>query len=90
VCYYISIITKIDDLEKRFGARFAQPDLYKPFYHVSGFSSPFFPVILNEDTHAIKLFQWGLVPFWTRDERVANIIRFRTFNARAEVQGEQH
>ena len=89
MCYNISIITKMDDLEKRFGARFAKPDLYKPFYHVSGFSSPFLPVILNEDIHAIELFQWGLVPFWTRDERSANIIRFRTLNARAETVFEK-
>jgi putative SOS response-associated peptidase YedK len=79
----------MDDLEKRFGARFTQPDLYKPFYHVSGFSSPFLPVILNEDIHAIELFQWGLVPFWTKDERLANIIRFRTLNARAETVFEK-
>ncbi|MFC1970723.1 SOS response-associated peptidase [Chloroflexota bacterium] len=89
MCYNISIITKMDDLEKRFGARFTQPDLYKPLYHVSGFSAPFLPVIPNEDIHAIELFQWGLVPFWTRDKRSANIIRFRTLNARAETVFEK-
>ncbi len=89
MCYNISIITKMDDLEKRFGARFTQPDLYKPFYHVSGFSVPFLPVIPNEDIHAIEVFQWGLVPFWTKDEKSANIIRFRTLNARAETVFEK-
>ena len=89
MCYNISITTKMDDLEKRFGARFTQPDLYKPFYHVSGFSAPLLPVIPNEDIHAIELFQWGLVPFWTKDERSAHIIRFRTLNARAETVFEK-
>ena len=89
MCYNISIITKMDDLEKRFGARFTQPDLYKPFYHASGFSAPFLPVIPNEDIRAIELFQWGLVPFWTKDERSANTIRSRTLNARAETVFEK-
>ena len=62
MCYNISIITKIGDLEKHFGARFTQPDLYKTFYHALGFSAPFLPVIPNEDIHAIELFQLGLVP----------------------------
>ena len=87
MCYNISIITKIDDLEKRFGARFRHPEVFKPLYHVSGFSAPFLPVIPSEDIHAIELFQWGL--FWTKDEKSANIIRFRTLNARAETVFEK-
>ena len=89
MCYNISIITEMDDLEKRFGATFKHTQVFKPFYHVSGFSAPFLPVILNEDIHAIELLQWGLVPFWTKDERSANIIRFRTLNARAETLFEK-
>jgi len=65
VCYNISVITKMNDLEKRFGARFAQPDLYRPFHHVSGFSAPFLPVISNEDITSIEMFLDSVYPFLT-------------------------
>jgi putative SOS response-associated peptidase YedK len=85
LCYHISLTKSSDYLEKRFDARFDQPSLFSPVYHSSGFSAPHHPVISNEAVHSIQFFQWGLIPFWTKDETAAERIRTSTLNARAET-----
>ena len=85
MCYSISITVKTDDLEKRFGATFKESNSFEPIYHASGFSTPFIPVISNENVNVIECYQWGLIPFWIKDEKAASNIRFRTLNARAET-----
>jgi putative SOS response-associated peptidase YedK len=74
-----------DYLEMRFQATFENPELFKPIYHVSAFSTPYFPIISNEKPDKIQLFQWGLIPFWVKDEKTANKLRFQTFNAKSET-----
>jgi putative SOS response-associated peptidase YedK len=85
LCYHTSLARSRDYLEKRFQAKFEQPNLFEPIYHHSGFSAPLHPVIANESIRSIQLFQWGLVPFWTKDEAAAERIRSNTLNARAET-----
>ena len=89
MCFNASISKDIDYIEKRFDAEFEEPDMFEPIYHVSAFSAPYFPVISNERVEKIRLFQWGLVPYWTKDERYADEIRFKTGNARAETIHEK-
>jgi putative SOS response-associated peptidase YedK len=85
MCYHTSLTRSKDYLEKRFQAKFEQADLFEPIYHDSGFSAPLHPVIADESIESIRFFQWGLVPFWTRDEAAAERIRTQTLNARAET-----
>jgi putative SOS response-associated peptidase YedK len=85
LCYHTSLARSADYLEKRFQAKFEQRNLFEPIYHHSGFSTPLHPVIANESVQSISLFQWGLVPFWTKDEVSAERIRTETLNAKAET-----
>ena len=85
MCYNISLTRSIDYLEYRFHAKFVEPSAYTPLYHSHAFSAPYHPAINSEDVGLIHLFQWGLIPFWTKDEDAANRIRFNTVNARAET-----
>ena len=85
MCYHTSLARNADYLEKRFQAKFEQRNLFEPIYHSSGFSAPLHPVIANESSQSISLFQWGLIPFWTKDENAAERIRTSTLNARAET-----
>jgi len=85
LCYHTSLARSADYLEKRFHAKFEQSNLFEPIYHHSGFSAPHHPVISNEEAHSIQFFQWGLIPFWTKDESAAERIRTQTLNARAET-----
>ena len=41
----------------------------------------YMPVITNEDSNKINLLHWGLVPYWTKDKKIAN----KLINARFET-----
>lgn len=85
MCFDISYALKREDIELRFDTRFQDPDSYEPVYHVSAFSLPSVPVITNEEERRIKMLKWGMIPFWVRDQKTAEDIRLKTFNARSET-----
>jgi putative SOS response-associated peptidase YedK len=85
MCFDISYALKKEDIENRFDAKFIEPDVYEPMYHVSAFNLPKVPVITNEEPENIQMLNWGLIPFWVKDEKTAGDIRQKTFNARSET-----
>jgi putative SOS response-associated peptidase YedK len=89
MCYTIKIDLTREQLEKRFGAKMDQPDVYKPGERISAFSLPRLPVICSEDPDKISLFFWGLIPFWVKDDKQAGDIRMKTFNAKSETLAEK-
>ena len=89
MCFDISYALKKEDIELRFDTKFQEPDMYEPVYHVSAFSLPKVPVIINEESRVIKMLNWGLVPFWIKDEKSMESIRQKTFNARSETMFEK-
>jgi putative SOS response-associated peptidase YedK len=85
MCYTISInLTRIE-LEKRFGVKLEKGRDIHPRYYVSAFQLPFVPVITGVLPDQVQEMQWGLIPFWVKDEKTASEIRLKTFNARAET-----
>jgi len=56
----------------------------KPIFHTTGFDHPQLAVITNEKPDEFSLFEWGLIPFWTKNQDDANGIRNKTINARGE------
>lgn len=52
-------------------------------YRVNAFSFPDCPVIISDPE--IQSYKWGLIPFWTKDEKQANEIKRMTLNARADT-----
>lgn len=89
MCFDISYALKKDEIEERFCAKFERTKLFKPAYHVSAFSLPDVPVITNEKSDSIQLLTWGLIPHWSKGEEIADKIRMKTFNARAETLFEK-
>jgi putative SOS response-associated peptidase YedK len=73
------------DIEQRFGAKFKHPESYRQVYSASAFTYPQMPIITNDGTNTIEFFQWGLIPFWVKDNETAMKIRPQTLNARAET-----
>lgn len=55
-------------------------------YFVSGFAHPHLPVINSE---GIRIFEWGLVPFWIKDIAGARDIGSKTLNAVGETVFEK-
>ena len=85
MCYTVNINLTRNELEKRFGARFSEPSSFRPGYYFNAFELPDLPVIQSEDPESIRMFKWGLIPFWVKDYQAAEDIRRKTFNARMET-----
>ena len=61
------------------------PEIYNRVYSASAFTFPLIPIISNENPKHIEFYQWGLIPFWVKDNHTGDKIRQRTLNARAET-----
>jgi len=89
MCYTIKIDLTREELELRFGARIEQPDAYKTYGRVNAFSLPQLPVICSDDPAMIRLYHWGLIPYWVKDPNQAGEMRTKTFNAKSETLAEK-
>jgi putative SOS response-associated peptidase YedK len=89
LCYTIKIDLSREQIEKRFRASLQQPELYSPGYKFSAFSLPLLPVVCNDSPDQIRLYAWGLIPFWVKDAETADALRRRTFNAKSETLAEK-
>ncbi|UCH13733.1 MAG: SOS response-associated peptidase, partial [Bacteroidales bacterium] len=89
MCYTIEINLTREQIEKRFKANFINDPDFEPKKRVSAFTLPDLPVICSNSTDEVRLFTWGLIPFWVKNEEDAKSIRTKTFNARAETIAEK-
>jgi putative SOS response-associated peptidase YedK len=89
MCYTVKIDMTREELEKRFGAKMENPEKYQTGQRIHAFSLPRLPVICQDDPDKIRLFVWGLIPFWIKDASVADELRKKTFNAKSETLAEK-
>lgn len=89
MCYTIKIDLTREQIEKRFRANLEQPGLFSPGEKFSAFALPSLPVICNDSPDRVKLYAWGLIPFWVKDAETADALRRRTFNAKSETLAEK-
>lgn len=54
-------------------------------HFVSGFAHPELLIFANDKPFEPQTFQWGLIPFWTKDLKAAQTIANQTLNARSET-----
>jgi putative SOS response-associated peptidase YedK len=84
MCFHSKLTKSAQELEHRFKATFKDKDAYKPSIY-NGFQFPRTPVICNQKPEEIRLFQWGLIPSWAKDDS----IKKNTLNARIETINEK-
>jgi len=84
MCFTVNVNLIKEELENRYGATLIDPDKYRPSYYYHAFGLPDIPAICSDSPSRIKLLKWGLIPSRTKSIADANVIRFKTFNARAE------
>lgn len=88
MCYHYSSYLTAKQIRDRFGLKqpeTAQPTLFEPVHHVSGFIHPKMPVVYHDGRGGVlDFFYWGLIPRWSKNEEFAQSIRSKTLNARAE------
>lgn len=58
-------------------------DIINEQYHVNAFNFPKYPIITTSDE--VEIFNWGLIPFWVKNEEDADEIKRMTLNARADT-----
>jgi putative SOS response-associated peptidase YedK len=85
MCFTVNVNLIKEELENRYGATLIDPDNYRPSYYYQAFGLPSLPAICSEKPSEIQLLKWGLIPSWTKSSDQANIVRFKTFNARSET-----
>ena len=84
MCFTVNVNLIKEELQNRYGATLIDPDKYRPSYYYHAFGLPSLPAICSGDTSRIQLLKWGLIPSWTKGIDQANIISYKTFNARSE------
>lgn len=88
MCYDITYLTKRQlDYANRYGRKEDFDDIKKRLpavYHTNGFQHKSVPVISSEDDSCVKLYEWGLIPFWTNRADLS-VIQNKTLNARGET-----
>lgn len=84
MCFTVNVNLIKEELENRYGATLIDPDKYRPSYYYHAFGIPSLPAICSGEPSKIQLLKWGLIPAWTKGIDQANIIRYKTFNARSE------
>jgi putative SOS response-associated peptidase YedK len=75
MCGRYVLVQKIEVLEKRYNATFADPETYVPSYNIgAGHRSP---VITSDNPREIRMLRFGLSPFWAKKKMLL-------LNARSE------
>jgi putative SOS response-associated peptidase YedK len=89
MCFTVAIHASREEIEKRFNSSFDEPENFVPGYYFSAFTFPKIPVITGKDNRVIRMYKWGLIPSWVKDESYAEGIRTKTINAKSETITEK-
>ena len=81
MCFTVSLKSDIKKTEKRFKAKFAEPEKMNPIFYSNAFTHPDHPIISSDSPDVIEFASWGLMPHWAKDDS----IRDKLCNARAET-----
>jgi len=84
MCFYSKQGKSAQELQNRFKAKFENETLYQPTIY-NGFLFPKTPVITNKQPNKIQLYNWGLIPFWAKDDRIKKM----TLNCKIETAHEK-
>lgn len=85
MCFSVNVNLIREELENRYGATLIDKDKYRPSYYYHAFGLPEIPAVCSGSTDKIKLLKWGLIPSWVESRDDAEVVRYKTFNARAET-----
>lgn len=85
MCYKIAVKHDKVKISKRFNAEFDFSFDEIPDKPVQAQALPVMPVIMDESPNAIVQAQWGLVPFFAKNDPKAFLKKTGTFNAKIET-----
>lgn len=76
-------------MEKQYDTRGVDDSFDGPVYVQSAFTFAPWPVITNDQPDFVSMYNWGLIPYWMKDEEKALKFRSSTVNARIETVSEK-
>ena len=85
MCYRTRLNSKIAKIERTFDAAFLDPEKYHPQSEINAFDFLATPVIADFSQTEILFYNWGLIPFWAKNEA----IKKSTLNAKIETLKEK-
>ena len=85
MCFRTKLNSRIRDIEKTFDSAFIEPEAYTPQQEINGFDFARTPVITDENQGEIQMFNWGLIPYWAKDDKIKKM----TLNAKIETVTEK-
>jgi len=85
MCFHSKQSKTAQEVQNRFKARIRVPEQFKSSKHINGFNYEATPIITNYSPTTIEHFHWGLIPNWSKDEK----IRQYTLNAKIETLTEK-
>ncbi len=81
MCFHSKQSKSATEVENRFDAKIDNIDIFKPQENINGFDYPLTPIIIDETPNIITHYNWGLIPFWAKDEEIKKL----TLNAKIET-----
>lgn len=83
MCGRYTLTVQMDELAEHFGCPVIEP-VIKPRYNVAPLQ--IMPVVVNQNgQHQLQMMQWGLVPFWAKEQSIGN----KLINARLETLAQK-
>lgn len=79
MCYHYAIKAEKYEIEQRYNAAFEDGVEFNPVYHTNGFAHEHLPVITQDDTGMIQLYQWGPFNLYSKQNPM-----YTTLNAVSE------
>ena len=91
MCYHKSQINALDYLSDYYSASYTSmlEEIYKPHYHENGFDFLASPIITAEKSDELLLYNWGLIPWWTKTIADGLRSRVQTLNCISEEMYEK-
>ena len=85
MCFHSKQTKSAQEVENRFNAKIEKKELFQSQENINGFIFPKNPIITDEKPNIIQLYNWGLIPSWSKDEDIKKL----TLNARIETIDEK-
>jgi putative SOS response-associated peptidase YedK len=83
MCYSIGYFKKkLDKYKDYYGVRDAIIENGNTVHWITAFQRPKIPVITDDKPDIIQMFEWGLIPFFSKDYEKSK--KYNTYNARGE------
>lgn len=86
MCYHKSEKFNLNDLELYYQSVYSEfvEQNFQEHYHVNGFDFQPSAIIAAQQPKEIQLYNWGLVPWWVKGRKEAEMMRLKTLNCISE------